>query len=405
MASGGGDLTLADLQDLCADGDDDVLSSVMPELDPFSQISGIIEEAFSCDNHIEKSEYERATSYGDKAGAAKVVIQSSASSDTKLYQWQSMKRLKQAVGAQSNSRSVAPGVSSCPSSPLQDFWREIALDPSPHDGCEPKAVALIPVAALLPINGVCLSHGAGKATCGSVQQGSVQQRSVQQGPVQQARVVATASLSTGRRGKAVVAQRVHASGIGIRPSATPLSLPLPLPPSPPRVSQEPYGCELLPRAALAMAAPPVHAEMARVQPVPNSSVASPPSVPSAQHLERGTCGSMKRGWTTAENNQILAHVQQHGPKWSVLAALLGRTDDAVRNRYLRLQKKRLASERHGSVQDVKIPRCGDMWTTEEDATIREAVHQHGLQWQLISDLLPGRSSNAVRNRYVRAVSN
>ena len=63
----------------------------------------------------------------------------------------------------------------------------------------------------------------------------------------------------------------------------------------------------------------------------------------------------------------------------------GRTDDAVRNRYLRLQRKQEQGEKKG-----------DMWTAEEDRRIREAVLYHGRKWHEIAAGLPGRSANAVR---------
>ena len=42
-----------------------------------------------------------------------------------------------------------------------------------------------------------------------------------------------------------------------------------------------------------------------------------------------------------------------------------------------------------------------MWTAEEDTQIMAAVATHGLKWQEIAHGLPGRSANAVRNRYLR----
>ena len=42
-----------------------------------------------------------------------------------------------------------------------------------------------------------------------------------------------------------------------------------------------------------------------------------------------------------------------------------------------------------------------MWTAEEDAKIMEGVSLHGYKWQQIAAVLPGRSANAVRNRFLR----
>ena len=116
----------------------------------------------------------------------------------------------------------------------------------------------------------------------------------------------------------------------------------------------------------------------------------------------------KQGWTPEEDETIVRMVQLNGQKWSVIAcALPGRTDDAVRNRYLRLQKKKSTlGGNKPTVTSADLAECqatkkGDMWTAEEDAKIMEGVQHHGFKWQLIAHELPGRSANAVRNRYLR----
>ena len=124
-------------------------------------------------------------------------------------------------------------------------------------------------------------------------------------------------------------------------------------------------------------------------------------------------GEGKQGWTREEDETIVAMVLAEGQKWSRIAAVLpDRTDDAVRNRYLRLQRK--TAELPGAwggaagavvtredLQASEMAKKGDMWSPEEDATIRDGVHMHGQKWQLIAQQLPGRSANAVRNRYLR----
>ena len=85
-----------------------------------------------------------------------------------------------------------------------------------------------------------------------------------------------------------------------------------------------------------------------------------------------------------------------GPRWAVIAqSLSGRTDDAVRNRYLRLSKK------NGDLSQRDSLKKGDMWTTAEDDLINDGVQRYGQKWHVIADFLPGRSANAVRNRYLR----
>ena len=109
-----------------------------------------------------------------------------------------------------------------------------------------------------------------------------------------------------------------------------------------------------------------------------------------------------------------------GQKWSRIAAVLtGRTDDAVRNRYLRLVRKKAEAPGVGgggaagsngkafvTSEDLKaseVAKRGDMWSPEEDTTIIHGVNMHGLKWQVIAQQLPGRSANAVRNRYLRCL--
>ena len=136
-------------------------------------------------------------------------------------------------------------------------------------------------------------------------------------------------------------------------------------------------------------------------------------------------GDGKQGWTEEEDAQIVSTVLEIGERWSHIAAQLpDRTDDAVRNRYKRLQRKKSAvaevpdpgggsasSDAAGSEGKVCVTSAdllsmdpakrGDMWSPAEDATIIEGVRMHGFKWETIEKMLPGRSANAVRNRYLR----
>ena len=119
----------------------------------------------------------------------------------------------------------------------------------------------------------------------------------------------------------------------------------------------------------------------------------------------------KQGWTKKEDEIILRTVREVGTKWSRIARELpGRSDDAVRNRYIRIQRKPSVSTNNpsaegdengeGKVETVTSKR-GDMWTASEDEAVLRGVNEHGLKWQVISGMLAGRSINAVRNRYLR----
>lgn len=141
-------------------------------------------------------------------------------------------------------------------------------------------------------------------------------------------------------------------------------------------------------------------------------------------------GSSKIGWTNDEDKIILAGVQEFGNKWARIADLLprGRSDDSVRNRWHRLQRKQVsaAKQRHkkhnrmqpgqsalpfamdlSSLCAVPEPdspisgKHGDMWTAEEDRIIDQGVRLQGLKWKAIAALLPGRTDSGCRNRWVR----
>ena len=118
----------------------------------------------------------------------------------------------------------------------------------------------------------------------------------------------------------------------------------------------------------------------------------------------------KQGWTKKEDETILRTVREVGTKWSRIARELpGRSDDAVRNRYIRIQRKPSVSTNNPTEGDeageTKVEtvtsKRGDMWTASEDEAVLRGVNEHGLKWQVISGMLAGRSINAVRNRYLR----
>ena len=158
-----------------------------------------------------------------------------------------------------------------------------------------------------------------------------------------------------------------------------------------------------------------------------------PLSPAFFKLDRGDDPSVslrKAEWRPDEDLVILATFRRLGTQWGRIAAQLpGRTSDGVRNRWHRLQRRHgLGESLEGRrALDELLLSCGidknwmppsdplvsldedeknadhgrTMWTTEEDAIIREGVRQHGFKWRQIAASLPGRSDSSVRNRWRR----
>jgi len=137
----------------------------------------------------------------------------------------------------------------------------------------------------------------------------------------------------------------------------------------------------------------------------------------------------KTPWTREEDQLIEQGVRTFGNKWSRIAEMLPseRTDDSVRNRWNRLQRRALRVTQKSARAVPPVPgareatntaadalskvyvsdtpedpgRNGDMWTAQEDELIDDCVRNRGLKWRAVAALLPGRTDSGCRNRWVR----
>jgi hypothetical protein len=121
--------------------------------------------------------------------------------------------------------------------------------------------------------------------------------------------------------------------------------------------------------------------------VPVSSPLQSTEAPRAPRAPRS-----RRSWTAEEDAKLTDAVKKHGNRWVAIAAIIpGRNNKECRHRWA------------GKLNPGTNRKAGK-WTAEEDAKLTSAVTKYGNDWVAVAALVPGRTNERCRHRWVNSLN-
>ena len=105
----------------------------------------------------------------------------------------------------------------------------------------------------------------------------------------------------------------------------------------------------------------------------------------------------KHKWSKLEDKIVLSKTEHLS--WRYVASLLpDRSDDAVRNRWMRLTKTKVRKTNKTERLLTK------KWSENEDMLLQESISKFGIKWKQIHKLVfPHKSVQSIRNRWNRVM--
>jgi hypothetical protein len=97
-------------------------------------------------------------------------------------------------------------------------------------------------------------------------------------------------------------------------------------------------------------------------------------------------------WKPEEEAKLIKAVKKYGKGWVAIAAMIpGRSGEQCRTRWTQ------------ALDPVAASKTAGQWKPEEDAKLTKAVKKYGKGWVAIAAMIPGRSGEQCRSRWVRSL--